>query len=812
MTVQILNTRSSDPGYLPESLLEGQIFFNLVDRVMLVGDGSDTQTLIDGSTTPCPLGDGWFEVALTIPELDDYFLISPQHYGDIPTDGQFLQWDSTLNHSIWNDIPLSGGSSYQTTNSAVAVAPGATTSDKIANVLGVTPIEGDTVIVSGVSGDTYQGFYVFSGSVWNFAALYASPTATNVSFDNTGTTLSATEVQSALVELDTDVVAAQATADAALPKSGGTMTGPIVFDPGQSIPISGIPNASTSTKGIVQVGSNIDVSAGVISIPEATNSSLGVVQAGANVDVTAGVISILNSTTSQPGVVQLNDTTSSTSVTEALTANQGRNLQQQINALVISNNITLGGTIDGSTGLVVTTTPEGVLAGLVAGSPLPSPSSTNAEIFVIVSVTGTMTPPGGSPTLVHIGDWWLSNGTSWVLLDVGYQYPYASTTQQGVVYLATNAEAQAGVNTTNALVPSALQSKLSDSVSLTSSITIASSTAAKTAYDKGVAAQSTANQAVLDAAAAQADATQALSDAAAAQSTANQAVLDAAAAQSTADQAALDAAAAQATADAALPLAGGTMTGTINFVAGQTIPAGGIQDGTLTQKGVVQLNDSTSSTSNTEAATPSAVKSAYDAAAAAQTDATQALADAAAAQATADAAIPESVVAAKGDVLVGLSAGLASVLPVGSDNYILAANSSTTTGLEWISNAPAGVLLVSGTLPITVDNTDFQNPVIGINNATTLQSGSVQLASDSDTQSGTNATAAVTPASLQSKLSNSVATVSSTTIASSSAVKTAYDAAVAAQTTANNALPLAGGTMTGQIGLVSNQTISGGTY
>lgn len=556
MSVQILNTRSLTSGFRPGALLEGQLFFNLPDRLMFVGDNSNEQKGVDGSTTPCPPGEGWFEVLLTIPQLDDYFLISPQYYGDIPTDGQFLQWDNALNHSVWNDVAASGGSSYLTTNAAVFAAPGATTSDKINSVLGAPAlVEGNTVIVSGVSGDPYQGLYIYSGSVWNFAALFASPNASYVSFDNTGTTLAATEVQAALVELDTDVVTAQTTADAAqtdatqaladaataqttaaaaqtdatqaltnaataqttadaaLPLTGGTMTGPVIFDPGQTIPISGIPDASTVDKGIVQIGTNIQVSSGVISVNSAT--------------------------TSVPGIVGLNDTTSSTSITEALTANQGYNLQQQINSLVVANNITLGGTIDGSTGLVATTTPEGVLAGLAAGSVLPSPGTTNAEVFVIASVGGTMTPPGGVSTLVPVGDWWLSDGTSWVLLDVGHQYPYATTTSEGVVQLATNAEAQAGLNTNHALVPSALQSKLSDSVATTSSTTIASSTAAKTAYDAAATAQTTAD-------AAQTDATQALADAATAQTTA----------------------------DAALPKAGGTMTGQITLVAAQTISGG----------------------------------------------------------------------------------------------------------------------------------------------------------------------------------------------------------------------------------------------
>ena len=45
---------------------------------------------------------------------------------------------------------------------------------------------------------------------------------------------------------------------------------------------------------------------------------------------------------------------------------------------------------------------------------------------------------------------------------------------------------------------------------------------------------------------------------------------------------------------------------------GGTTPAISIQDGTTSQKGAIQLEDSTSSTSTTKAATPNAVKSAYD--------------------------------------------------------------------------------------------------------------------------------------------------------------------------------------------------------
>jgi len=65
-------------------------------------------------------------------------------------------------------------------------------------------------------------------------------------------------------------------------------------------------------------------------------------------------------------------------------------------------------------------------------------------------------------------------------------------------------------------------------------------------------------------------------------------------------------------ADAALPKTGGTMTGDITFAGTQTFPSSGLPVGTTSEAGIVQLEDSTSSTSTSTAATPNSVKSAYD--------------------------------------------------------------------------------------------------------------------------------------------------------------------------------------------------------
>lgn len=305
-----------------------------------------------------------------------------------------------------------------------------------------------------------------------------------------------------------------------------------------------------------------------------------------NTDPLNPVISVDAATTSAPGVVQLNNTTASTSTTEALTAAQGKSLQDQIDALVVGSNLTLAGTLDAATGDLVTVTNEGTAQGFAIGSPLPSPAAGNSEFFVIATVgAASYTPPGGSATLVHVGDWFLSDGTDWQFLDVGFQAPYATTATPGIVQLATDAEVQAGVETTHAVTSSGLQSKVSDSTSTTSSTTLASSTAVKAAYD------------------------------------------------------------------------------------------------------------------------------------------------------LANAAIPGSTFNAKGDIIVGTGNDTYGNFPVGTNGQIIVADSAETFGVKWVDNSVDGVQGITGTAPITIDNTDPANPIVEIDAATTLISGAVQLYDNVDSTS-----------------------------------------------------------------------------
>lgn len=88
--------------------------------------------------------------------------------------------------------------------------------------------------------------------------------------------------------------------------------------------------------------------------------------------------------------------------------------------------------------------------------------------------------------------------------------------------------------------------------------------------------------------------------------------------------------------------------------------------------GIVQLSDSTSTTDSTLAATPTAVKSAYDLANTANT--------------TAGAAIPKSTVTTAGDLIVASGAATVTRLGIGSDNQVL----------RVVSGSPAWSTITSG--------------------------------------------------------------------------------------------------------------------
>jgi hypothetical protein len=211
--------------------------------------------------------------------------------------------------------------------------------------------------------------------------------------------------------------------------------------------------------------------------PLANAITPGRVKIGTNVQIAVdGTISILPTTglagsVSNAGVTTITDNVASLSIDSALSANQGRLLQNQINALLIANNLTLAGIISGG-GLMTYVTPEGALQGFVLGAALPVASVSNEGYFVIIENAGGFTPPGGAFTVVTQGDWFLSSLNTWQFLNVGYDPPYATDTVPGIIEIATQAETNAGLDFTRAVTPLTLIGFISSGGITASNITV----------------------------------------------------------------------------------------------------------------------------------------------------------------------------------------------------------------------------------------------------------------------------------------------------------------------------------------------------
>jgi hypothetical protein len=200
---------------------------------------------------------------------------------------------------------------------------------------------------------------------------------------------------------------------------------------------------------------------------------------------TAPVVSIAASSTTASGAVQLFNGVNSTSTSLALTAAQGKVLQDQITTLLTTPGIDLAGTIDASTGFVASVTSIGTTAGYTVGAVLPAADATTVNTYVVVTTPGTLTPPGGSATAATRGDWFLASETapgvySWQFLNVGFDATPATDTVAGIVELATNAETQTGTDTTRAVTPAGAAATYAPLADYTAKGDILAATAAST--------------------------------------------------------------------------------------------------------------------------------------------------------------------------------------------------------------------------------------------------------------------------------------------------------------------------------------------
>ena len=124
-------------------------------------------------------------------------------------------------------------------------------------------------------------------------------------------------------------------------------------------------------------------------------------------------------------------------------------------------------------------------------------------------------------------------------------------------------------------------------------------------------------------------------------------------------------------------------------------------DATTSVKGIVMLESVTNSSSTTKAATPSAVKAAYDLATTSITTAGTAQTAADAATAAAASAIQATTATAKGDLIAATANGVVDNLAVGANNTILVADSAEATGLRWSSSLSlSGAATFSGVMTV----------------------------------------------------------------------------------------------------------------
>ena len=154
---------------------------------------------------------------------------------------------------------------------------------------------------------------------------------------------------------------------------------------------------------------------GTISLNIASNSRLGGFIVGENLSIKAdGRLSVPAATADVAGVLKVVDNSTDTATDAALSANQGRQLQDQINALVVDA-LDFCGTYDAKSSRMTFVSGIGAKKGFVVGQNLPAASTTLNDAFVIVIKAGTPTPPAPGEA-ADPGNWFLCDGTEWVLI------------------------------------------------------------------------------------------------------------------------------------------------------------------------------------------------------------------------------------------------------------------------------------------------------------------------------------------------------------------------------------------------------------
>lgn len=153
-----------------------------------------------------------------------------------------------------------------------------------------------------------------------------------------------------------------------------------------------------------------------------------------------------------------------------------------------------------------------------------------------------------------------------------------------------------------------------------------------------------------------------------------------------------------------------------------------------------------------------------------------------------EAPVVASAFNAKGEIIAGTGFPSSySALPPGALYQVLMADPAAPLGVRWEYNVGVGIVTITGSAPVAITNPTGPTTSIAIDPATLTSCGAVQL---NDTVTSTSVSEAAT----------------------ANSVKTTYDVAFSAQTTADAALPKTGGTMTGDIVFTDGQPVDAGLF
>ena len=375
-----------------------------------------------------------------------------------------------------------------------------------------------------------------------------------------------------------------------------------------------LPDATSSTKGIVQPGAGLSVTSGSLgisnSITAGTKSGITFSAQGlitAVTDLVAADVPSLDASkiaTGSFGTGQISDNAiTATKLADKSTASIGETLpvaaftgQLHFNPLdknfylwdgnvwqsigISAGAIILAGTYDASTNTVASVTGEGSAIGLTVGNALPAASINNSNYYLVVSDLGTGVSPAPAVALAP-PDLLLSTGTAWFEIDVSSTY----TAQSANNVAFSPAGAISATNVQAAIEE--VSSECRDLDNMTAgTVGVARGGTNISSYTKGdlIAASGTTTLAKLGVGT-------------------NGFVLSANSSEATG---------LQWIQNPAGTVTGVTVSAPLGVTNATTTPALTISTGTTSAVGVLQLTDGVASSSTTTAATPNGVKTAFD--------------------------------------------------------------------------------------------------------------------------------------------------------------------------------------------------------